>query len=166
MIGQSKLISRKGSKVILLTKDNELWLTHRIKRKKDYGRQKRTSRSVLHIPIKRIPKYGDWLFTCRMEPVQFGEWKIKNPNDYSCNKEDYSEDEWYRMWNEEDFITIDGSSHSRSNCSLHLISTRYAEFFIEHKLWELFEINNQDFNLYKSAVKKVCEAYKIKFEGI
>jgi len=142
-----QIISRNGPEVLLLNKDNELWLTHRVKRKKDNRRRKIYTKnySVRHIPIKRIPQNGDWLFTCSMQPQQFDKW---NDGD------------------EDDFTTLNGSQHSRKNCSLSLISTEYALFFIKHQLWELYDINDKDFDKYELAVRKICEAYRIKYEGI
>jgi len=126
------IIDRLKSEVLLLNKKDELWLTRRVKHKKDSKRRKITNKgwSVRHIPIERIPQNGDWLFTCSIEPKQFDKWL-----------------------EEDDFITIDGSVHDKKHCSLKLISTEYAEFFIKHKLWELYEINFSNFELYEKAVK-------------
>ncbi len=71
-------------------------------------------------------------------------------------------DKWL---NEDMFITINGSQHSKENCSLSLISNKYAEFFNKHQLWELYDIY-YDFEKYENAVKQICEAYQIKYEGI
>lgn len=141
-----EIVSRHGSEVLLKNKDGELWLTKRVKRKKDCSRQFIMDKgwSVRHIPIKRIPQHGDWLFTCKMEPVQFDKW-IDDEKD--------------------DFISIDGSHHSKINCSLSLISNKYAEFFIKHQLWELFDVHGQCFEKYEEAVKQICSVYKIKYEG-
>jgi len=100
------------------------------------------------MPIHRIVEHGDWIFTCKMEPQQFDKWLsgVYNPED--------------------DFVTIGGSQHSKTHCSLTPISDAYAEFFNKHKLWELYDIHYQNFELYEEAVKKVCEVYKIQFEGI
>ena len=100
--------------------------------------------SIRHVPIRRIIEQGDWLFTCSMKPVQFGVW---------LNKE------------EDDFETLNGSQHSKRNCSLSPISDEYAKFFNDHKLWELYDIY-EDFDKYKEAVKQVCLAFKIRYEGI
>lgn len=139
------IVKREGSQVTILTEHNELWLTKRVKQKKDSTRRVKRFKSVRYIPIKRIPKEGDWLFTCAMEPRQFSHW------------EDLER---------ETFETIGGAHHSKHGCSLNLITTKYAEFFIKHKLWELYEINYSQFDRYEEAVKLVCQAYKIKYEGI
>jgi len=141
-----KVIDRpEPGKALILTATNELWLTNRFKRRHDGRRRSLFKNSVRFIPIERIPKQSDWLFTCSMEPRQFKHW------------EDGSDDF---------FDTMEGSSHSKKNCSLKLISTKYAEFFNQHKLWELFDIHHQNFDKYEAAVKKICEVYKIKYEGI
>ena len=133
-----QVISRKGSLVTLRDRTGKLWLTRRVKRKKDARRQWKTSHSILHIPIERIVEKGDWMFTCSMQPLQFSHWE-----------------------DDDRFITLNGSHHSQRHCSL-----AYAKFFIEHKLWELYEVNGKDWEKYPEAVKKVCEAYKIKYEGV
>ena len=140
-----RIVSRKGSLVTLRDKKGKLWLTRREKKKKDPNRRKLTDGwSVRHIPIRRIIERGDWLFTCSMKPEQFGAW---------------------RNGEEDDFNTLNGSDHSKRHCSLSPISDEYAKFFNDHKLWELYDIY-QDFDKYREAVKQVCLAYKIRYEGI
>ena len=58
-----KIISRKASLVTIQTLNGEVWLTRRIKHKKDSRRRKLTRKTVRYIPIKRIPQEGDWLFS-------------------------------------------------------------------------------------------------------
>jgi len=141
-----RIISRDGSLVTIRDKKGKLWLTKRVKRKKDSRRQfiQDAGWSVRHIPIRRIIERGDWLFTCSMRPEQFGAWR----ND-----------------EEDDFNTLNGSDHSKRHCSLSPISDEYAKFFNDHKLWELYDIYN-DFDKYSAAVKQVCMAFKIRYEGI
>ena len=84
-------------------------------------------------------KKGDWLFTCSMNPVQFGEWE---------NNEKF-----------DGFVTLSGSSHSRRNCGLAIISETYAKFFIENKCEELFDRNSCNWEDYEKKVKKIL--YKL-----
>lgn len=60
--------------------------------------------------------YGDWLFTCRMEAVQFHQW-------------DKDDGAWYDF-----FTTLDGSSHSYCNCSLKPVSESYALWFNSNEM--------------------------------
>lgn len=138
-------ISRNGSECVIRDSKGKLWLTRRQKSKHDSKRRKRKSRSVIHLPIRRIMEKGDWLFTCSINPEQFSHWR----------------DDDMDM-----FVTLNGANHSKKNCSLSPISDEYAEFFIKHNLSELYEINYNDFDKYALAVRKVCDAFKIKFEGI
>lgn len=66
-------------------------------------------------------KHGDWLFTCRMEPVQFDAWANEDHND---------------------FMTLDGSGHSAAHCGLHPVSERYAHWFLDNKLYEYYRFFN------------------------
>jgi len=128
-------------------------------------------------------KPGDWLFTCRMEPVQFGSWDEKNPEDY------YEIEEFNKRTDEEkfnfchsDFSTFDGSSHSVCGCGLSPISEKYAKWFIENKVWEIYEkhdnregkpvvgedhteFNTITWELYEKDVRKLCEEHNINYEG-
>lgn len=68
--------------------------------------------------MANIPKIkkGDWLFTCSMQPEQFGEW----------------------IGNEEilDFVTLNGSSHAVHGCGLKKITKKYATWFIKNQMWQ------------------------------
>ena len=98
--------------------------------------------------IKAIKK-GQWLFSCSMKPLQFDHWDEKY-NDF------------------DGFYTIEGSSHSVSNCSLSPISDEYAKFFIENKCDELFDASAEGnyWDAYENAVKELCTKHSIKYEGI
>lgn len=158
-----QVLSRKGSLVILRDKKGKLWLTRRQKRKHDNRRRKSIKHSVLHLPIHRIMEEGDWLFTCSLLPVRFGQWLPKNPKDY--NKSEFTKTSWEKFMTD-DFTTMEGGHHSKQHCGLKPISDEYAEFFNKHNLSDLFHLNDNDFNKYEQAVKEVCNAFKIKFEGI
>lgn len=107
-------------------------------------------------PLKHRPQneisHGDWLFTCRMEPLQFDKWLDDK---------------------KEDFQTIEGSSHSKSNCSLKPISTKYATWFNENKIWELYkrpeertaEKNQKAFDDYEALVKQKAKEDGVEYEG-
>lgn len=164
------IVSRKGSEVIIRDSKGKLWRTHRVKKRHNNrkGLIKEAFRSVRYIPIERVVEKGDWLFTCSMEPKQFSHWdEPRNYKDYAISDERWDEmsEKEKEKWMYEDFTTIGGSDHSRSNCGLSPISDEYAKFFIDKKLWELYDLY-KDFELYEEAVKKVCEAYKVKYEGI
>jgi hypothetical protein len=66
---------------------------------------------------------GDWLFTCRMEPVQFRRWLY----------DDLGPD------NPDDFETLDGSCHSRLHCSLKPVSTAYGEWFKANRMEQYYD---------------------------
>ena len=51
---QLTIIKRVGSEVLILTKTNELWLTRRVKRKKDSRNRVLREDSIRYIPIRRI----------------------------------------------------------------------------------------------------------------
>ena len=82
-------------------------------------------------------KHGDWLFTCHMEPQQFDKWL-----------------------NQDSFQTINGSHHSKSNCSLTSISEEYAKFFIENKCWEFYDEMDKSSDIWNNYINKVKELKK------
>lgn len=115
-------------------------------------------------------KKGDWLFTCKMEPKQFGEFWVENKELKELLK-------YYCVG---DFNTIDGSGHSIFGCGCKPISKKYAMFFIAHKLGEYYDILvqkitdestgiNVDYNNiwidYEKYVKNYCKRFNVKFEG-
>lgn len=166
-----EIVSREGSLVQVRDKSGKLWLTRRKKRRHDSRRRKGwylRGKSVIYIPIKRIVEKDDWLFTCSLKPLQFSHtlFKDKELKGYDKNYWDNVSKEEREAFIEDDFVTLEGSHHSRKHCSLTPISDEYAKFFNDHKLWELFEINYKDFEKYEQAVKDVCKAFNVKFEGI
>ena len=112
------------------------------------------------IETRKALKKGQWLFTCDMKPLQF------NSFDPEKNKEDYSiwknEKAWELFSKYDDFTTLEGSSHSACNCGLTPISEKYAKWFITNKIWELY---NDDFEIYEELIKKICKEHNINFEG-
>lgn len=89
-------------------------------------------------------KTGDWLFTCRLEPLQFSHFE-----------------------NEDTFITTGLLSHSVKNCGLKPISEEYAKWFIENDCMSLFSENVENcWDLYENAIKELCKNDNIEYEGI
>lgn len=157
-----KTILRKGPLVIIERDNGEWWLTARKKRKKDGHGRKLINYSVRHHPIRRIPKKGDWLFTCKNYPVQFD-----HPLD------DFPLENWFKYTDPkekpfDDFVSIDGSHHSWTHCGLNLISDKYSEWYTKHKILDLFFDYNcgADWNKIERQVRGLCELSGIKYEGI
>ena len=111
---------------------------------------------------RKLVKEGNWLFTCKMEPVQFEKFLHNNPDDY--DRKNFTDEEWEKFIYYDDFITKDGSNHSVTNCGLSLISEEYAKFFIEHELWSLYNKTNC-FEKYEIEVKEFCKQHNIEYEG-
>jgi len=114
-------------------------------------------------------KSGDWLFTCRLEPLQFSHFEPKNTEDY---EEDFllsmNEDQLSNFLNDH-FVTTDGASHSYKNCTCRVISENYAKWFIANNVYNLFdqfEAEPDPFFLYEKAVKSLCPEFGIQFEGV
>lgn len=105
-------------------------------------------------------KKGDWIFTCRMEPVQFNYYSVKDPNDYQKHMD--NDEEWNDFINFDDFITIEGSSHAQCGCGCKRITKEYAEWFLANKVWEL---SGDDWELYESKVRDLCKSHDINYEG-
>ena len=121
---------------------------------------------------------GTWIFTCKMNPVQFKCWL------------GWSENGIYRNPSG-NFETMDGSGHSAIHCSISKISKEYADFFILNKISDLFgyikdrdvekiESKMKNFGIddfscvfsddaiwedYENAIMKICDKIGIKFEG-
>ena len=89
-------------------------------------------------------KKGQWIFTCSMQPQQFDHWI-----------------------NDDDFVTEIGSHHSLINCSLKIISDEYAKFFNDNELWNLFDEDDDNrWDKYENRLKRVCEEFDVKYEGL
>jgi hypothetical protein len=117
--------------------------------------------------LKNIKK-GQWLFTCAMKPKQFNEWlPEKNPQNYDSFA--FVGEEWERFSKYDDFSTIDGSLHSEHNCSIHLVSEKYANFFLSYecdKMYvEPFDETNNHWLIYENRIKRLCEEMNIEYEG-
>ena len=65
---------------------------------------------------------GDWLFTCNMNPQQFSH-TLSNG----------------------DFVTIEGSTHSKQHCGCKPISTSYAKWFIDNEISKAYD----DLNFFR-----------------
>ena len=90
-------------------------------------------------------KYNDWIFTCSLEPKRFSHFT------------DESDD---------DFETVEGSSHSKKHCSLTHISDKYANWFIKNRCWELFQDDIADVWVnYEQKIKELCIRDNIEYEG-
>lgn len=111
-------------------------------------------------------KKGQWIFTCHMEPKQFGSfYPEKNPKDYSRNL--FTDEQWEFFSKYDDFETMDGSSHSVKNCSCRIISEEYAQWFIKNKCWKLFpdDKTSEQWQVYENRIKELCQRDGIVYEG-
>ena len=92
-------------------------------------------------------------------------------DDYNFAKKPEEKLEWCKY---DDFETIEGSSHSQGNCGCKPISEKYATWFIDNKIDELFvkaenyneEENDNAWDKYVERVKKRCKEDNIEYEGI
>lgn len=94
-------------------------------------------------------KHGQWIFSCKMQPLQFDKWEDESDKD--------------------GFNTLEGSNHSAYHCGCKPISEKYALWFIENKCWDLFSKDvdpKEQWNIYIDKVKKLCEEHNIEYEGI
>lgn len=84
----------------------------------------------MNTPVDQV-KHGDWIFTCRMNPVRFDRWLDTDQPEGVNGENDY-------------FTTLEGSDHSRLHCSLKVVSPEYAEWFIENRMWQWYELFSTD----------------------
>lgn len=84
-------------------------------------------------------KKGDWLFTCSMQPKQFGKWQNEDMDD---------------------FETIEGSSHNKNNCGLKPISENYAQWFLKNEFWNFYHYLNNGMFKYRWQ----CKGFVLKNE--
>lgn len=114
-------------------------------------------------------KIGTWIFTCEMKPKQFQGYQYRDHTKYSVK--------WHEMtplekmkFAYDDFTTLDGANHSISNCSCREVSEKYALWFIENKideLWEPIDTEEADrWKLYEDKVRAKCIEAGIEYEGI
>lgn len=115
--------------------------------------------------LKNI-KSGQWIFTCAMQPKQFDHYEEKDPEQYT--KGNFTDQQWDDFLHYDDFVTIGGSWHSRRNCGLKPISESYAIFFIDNELWKLFFESDGDqcWVKYEERLRRVCDEFQIKYEGL
>lgn len=156
-----EIISRDGSECVVRDKKGKLWLTRRKKLRHDTRRRKGKYAHVIHYPIHRILEKGDWIFTCSMRPLQFD--RI-TPKKYDRSDFPSLTDEQFKEFVEDDFVTMEGSHHSKKHCSCKPISDEYAAFFIKHELWSLYFLD-RDWDNYEQRVKGVCKIFNITYEG-
>ena len=112
-------------------------------------------------------KRGQWIFTCSLEPKQFDSFEPeKDPKRFDRSK--FSDESWELFSKYDDFTTTEGSLHSVQHCSCKVISQKYAKWFIENKIWELFPPYGLEdsFQVYEKLVKEKCEKDNIEYEGI
>ena len=103
---------------------------------------------------------GQWLFTCAMVPKQFKCYHPKNANDYP------NAEEGWRNFN--DFETMEGAFHSQGNCGCSPVSEEYAKWFLENKIHELYDEDEDEevrWENYEKRIKERCAKDVIKYEG-
>lgn len=114
-------------------------------------------------------KKGDWIFTCSLEPMQFSHFEPKTPEDYNASFLSSMDEEELSNFLNDDFVTMNGSSHSYKNCTCKVVTEDYAKWFIANNVQALFnQFENQPtpFALYENAVRLLCQQHNISFEGI
>ena len=125
------------------------------------GRMKPTIAS-----LKNIQK-GQWIFTCSMKPLQFDSFDSeKNPKNW--NRAAFTDEAWERFSKYDDFKTMEGSHHSVFNCHIKLVSEKYAKWFLDNKideLWEKHKGKDKVWELYEADVRQRCQEDGIEFEG-
>ena len=95
--------------------------------------------------MNQTPKYGDWIFTCSLKPLQFHSFKDNELDD---------------------FITIEGSNHSRKHCGLNVVSEKYAKFFLENNLDQYYDKFNIDFKTLSHLEKVNHGLFKRKKDDV
>lgn len=113
-------------------------------------------------------KKGDWLFTCNMKPLQFDSFDPEKKAE-NYNRASFTNEAWERFSKFDSFTTVEGSSHSVTNCSCRRISADYAKWFLENNIdsfFEQFKDEEDRWKLYEAAVKEKCDEAGIEFEGI
>ena len=124
------------------------------------------SKNIPMLPNKIvIPKHGDYIFTCDMKPLVFDRFKEKDPNNYTRGNS--TVEEWEVAMKYDDFVTMEGSHHSRKNCGLKIVSNVYAEWFIKNEIWKIYDnISDDDvWGTYEYLIRKKCMEDGIEYEG-
>ena len=129
----------------------------------------------------RIYKQTRWPFWMTIVCLQwFDEWDyekenfVRNVDNNTSEWEAMSADEQFHFIHD-DFETMEGSCHSRKNCSLEIISEDYAAWFIKNECWNIYdrimdrlEPDDEETNpwsLYEREIKELAEKDGIKYEG-
>jgi hypothetical protein len=117
--------------------------------------------------LQKIKK-GQWIFTCKLEPLRFKRF-FTYKDDY-VKKHWESPSRWIKHKYFNDFETMEGTTHSALHCGLELITKNYAYFFRKNKCWELFPKEDltmdEKWEIYENRVKDLCKLKNIKFEGV
>ena len=106
-------------------------------------------------------KRGDWVFTCTLEPQQFDSFMPNNPEHFDRSK--FTEDAWELFINYGYFTTMRGN-HSTINCGCTRVSEKYAKWFNENKVYELYD-QDESFDVYECKIRELCIRDGIEFEG-
>jgi len=112
-------------------------------------------------------KHGDWIFTCKLQPLQFDTFRPeKNADDY--NRQAFTDEQWEQFSKYDDFVTLNGSNHSVKNCGLLKVSDAYAEWFNDNQIWLLYDKDPLEtaFERYEARVKACCDYFEIEYEGL
>jgi hypothetical protein len=111
-------------------------------------------------------KKGQWIFTCSMKPLQFSHIDVLTDDD---RKHWDMPDEKWETFKYDSFYTIEGSNHSKENCSCKTISGNYAQWFLKneiHTMYDKFKGMENSFTLYVADVQARCFEAGIEYEGI
>ena len=119
---------------------------------------------------------GQWLFTCDMRPQQFSHIIPINLENYdaSCKLKSKQEQEDFINDN---FVTLNGSHHSKKNCGCKPISEAYALWFNKNEIWKIADvifalcetnsyISDNRWEIYEEHVKYLAEKDGLVYEGI
>ncbi len=124
---------------------------------------------ALTLQQRKDLKPGQWLFTCKMVPVQFAAFdEEKDPKTWGRSA-DTTDEEWELFAKYNDFQSIDGSCHSVKDCGCKPISDEYAKWFLDNNMQDLYDKHKDKedvWELYEAAVKAAAEAAGLQYEGI
>lgn len=121
------------------------------------------------LTMYRRVKRGDWLFTCKLEAIQFDTWdEPKNYSDYNpIWMTEKTETERALFFEFGHYNTMEGSHHSSNNCGLWVVTPAYAKWFnevVKPVAARLWDEQTSDIS-YDEMVERLAVESGIRFEG-